>query len=68
MAILTARERRILRLRFEHYLTQEEIGRHVGVSQMQVSRILRQSITRLRTYTAHHAAATHGKQATPADP
>jgi RNA polymerase sigma-B factor len=49
MAILTARERRILRLRFEHYLTQEEIGRHVGVSQMQVSRILRQSITRLRT-------------------
>jgi RNA polymerase sigma-B factor len=49
MAILTARERRILRLRFEHDLTQEEIGRHVGVSQMQVSRILRQSITRLRT-------------------
>jgi RNA polymerase sigma-B factor len=46
-------------LRFEHDLTQEQIGRHVGLSQMQVSRILRQSITRLRASMADRTAATH---------
>jgi RNA polymerase sigma-B factor len=42
------REREILRLRYEEDLTQGEIGRRVGVSQMQVSRILRQALDRLR--------------------
>ena len=64
MAVLTPRERRILRLRFEHDLTQEQIGRHVGLSQMQVSRILRQSIARLRAAQAHRTAATHERQLT----
>jgi RNA polymerase sigma-B factor len=45
---LSTRERVVLRLRFEEDLTQAEIGLRVGVSQMQVSRILRQAISRLR--------------------
>jgi RNA polymerase sigma-B factor len=46
---LTPREREVVRLRFEQDLTQTEIGERIGVSQMQVSRLLRQSIARLRT-------------------
>lgn len=42
------RDREVLRLRFEEDLTQAEIGEIVGVSQMQVSRIIRQAISRLR--------------------
>ena len=38
---LPAREREIIRLRFEEDLTQAEIGERVGLSQMHVSRILR---------------------------
>ena len=48
-ASITPREREVLRLRFEEDLTQAEIGERIGVSQMQVSRIIRQSIARLRT-------------------
>jgi RNA polymerase sigma-B factor len=46
---LTAREREILRLRFDEDLTQAEIGRAIGRSQMQVSRLLRSSLEKLRT-------------------
>jgi RNA polymerase sigma-B factor len=46
---VTPREREVLRLRFEEDLTQAEIGEQIGVSQMQVSRIIRQSIARLRS-------------------
>jgi RNA polymerase sigma-B factor len=48
MRAVTPREREVLRLRFEEDLTQAEIGERIGVSQMQVSRIIRQSIARLR--------------------
>ena len=43
-----AREREVLRLRFEQDMTQAEIGAAIGVSQMQVSRIIRQALQRLR--------------------
>jgi len=59
LRMLTAREREILRMRFEQDLTQAQIGAAVGVSQMQVSRILRQTLTRLHTHAAsssRHAA------------
>jgi len=46
---LTERERRVLELRFEGDMTQEEIGKQVGVSQMQVSRVLRQALAKLET-------------------
>src|SRR5215216_1044338 len=43
MSVLSDREREMLRLRFAEDLTQSEIGRRVGVSQMHVSRLLRQA-------------------------
>ena len=46
--LLPEREREVLSLRFVEDLTQSEIAARVGVSQMQVSRILRRSIVRLR--------------------
>jgi RNA polymerase sigma-B factor len=48
---LTHREREILYLRFGEDLTQTEIAERVGVSQMQVSRLLRRSLQRLRDLT-----------------
>jgi RNA polymerase sigma-B factor len=48
MRVLSDREREVLRLRFEEDLTQAEIGARIGVSQMHVSRIIRQAIVRLR--------------------
>ncbi len=46
-ALLDERERTVLELRFEADLTQHEIGRRIGVSQMQVSRILRKALRKL---------------------
>jgi RNA polymerase sigma-B factor len=47
-SVLSDREREILSLRFEEDLTQSEIGERVGLSQMHVSRLLRQAVERLR--------------------
>jgi RNA polymerase sigma-B factor len=48
---LTARERRVLALRFAGDMTQTQIAQEIGVSQMQVSRILRRALARLRELT-----------------
>jgi RNA polymerase sigma-B factor len=48
---LPAREQEILRLRFVEDLTQSEIAQHIGVSQMQVSRLLRRSLELLGELT-----------------
>ena len=48
MRVLTEREREVLRLRFAEDLTQAEIGERIGVSQMHVSRIIRQAIVQLQ--------------------
>jgi RNA polymerase sigma-B factor len=48
MSTVSPRERDVLRMRFEQDMTQAEIGAVIGVSQMQVSRIIRQAIARLR--------------------
>ncbi len=48
IAGLTERQRLVLRLRYVDELTQGEIGEQIGVSQMQVSRILRGIVERLR--------------------
>jgi RNA polymerase sigma-B factor len=48
MEVLSPRDREVLRLRFEEDLTQTEISARIGVSQMQISRIIRQSIAKLR--------------------
>ncbi|MGH3263782.1 MAG: SigB/SigF/SigG family RNA polymerase sigma factor [Trebonia sp.] len=54
---LPERDRRILYLRFGEDLTQAEIAELVGVSQMQVSRLLRKSVRRLQELTADRPAA-----------
>jgi RNA polymerase sigma-B factor len=48
---LTARERKVLALRFVRDLTQTQIAQEIGVSQMQVSRILRRALGELRVLT-----------------
>jgi RNA polymerase sigma-B factor len=48
---LPEREREILHLRFVEELTQSQIAKRTGVSQMHVSRLLRRSITQLRDRT-----------------
>jgi RNA polymerase sigma-B factor len=45
---LPERERRVVALRFDRDLTQSQIARIVGVSQMQVSRLLQRSLSRMR--------------------
>jgi RNA polymerase sigma-B factor len=46
--VLDERERYVLHLRFERDLTQTAIAERIGVSQMQVSRILRGTLVKLR--------------------
>jgi RNA polymerase sigma-B factor len=57
MAKLTEREQLILRLRFVEDRTQAEIGEHIGVTQMQVSRLLSAILGKLRATIAPPAAA-----------
>jgi RNA polymerase sigma-B factor len=54
---LSERELRVLELRFCGELTQSEIAKRIGVSQMQVSRILRGALARLRelAYAEDHS-------------
>jgi RNA polymerase sigma-B factor len=54
MTGLPRRTREILRLRFAEDLTQAEIGEIFGVSQMQISRIIREAISRLREIAEYH--------------
>ncbi|GAA2422471.1 SigB/SigF/SigG family RNA polymerase sigma factor [Streptomyces mauvecolor] len=57
MGALSERERRIVSMRFGRELTQAEIGRELGVSQMQVSRLLSRILTRLRAGMVEDRAA-----------
>jgi RNA polymerase sigma-B factor len=47
MAALSPRERVILHLRFQRDMTQSEIAKIVGLSQMHVSRLIRGALARL---------------------
>jgi len=48
LALLPRREQEVLRLRFSHGLRQREIADRLGISQMQVSRLITSSIAVLR--------------------
>jgi len=48
MAVLPMRERRVIDLRFGGEMSQAQIAERIGVSQMQVSRLLTHSLIRLR--------------------
>lgn len=51
MAELSEQERTIIALRFFEDLTQSEIARRIGISQMQVSRVLRRAVDHLSKAT-----------------
>jgi RNA polymerase sigma-B factor len=53
---LSERQRRVLELRFYDELTQSEIAKRIGVSQMQVSRILRDALAPLRELALNGSA------------
>ena len=50
MATLTMQERRVVALRFGSDMVQSDIARQIGVSQMQVSRLLRGALAKLRDH------------------
>lgn len=57
---LPERDREILELRFGQDLNQAEIGAHLGVTQMHVSRLLRKILDRLRAELEEPGAASTG--------
>jgi len=60
---LPERERTIVNLRFVDEMTQSEIARTVGLSQMQVSRLLSRSLERLRRWSLpERTGAVSGRQ------
>ena len=64
--LLSGRERHVLTLRFFEDRTQSEIAAMIGVSQMQISRILRQALARLTELTQSEANDALGRP--PASP
>jgi RNA polymerase sigma-B factor len=51
--VLDARERRLLRLAFFDGLSQSQIAREVGISQIHVSRLTRRALAKLRSELGH---------------
>jgi RNA polymerase sigma-B factor len=64
---LAPRDRELLRLRFRQDLRQREIGALLGVSQMHVSRLIRQSLERLQAAATEEAAAAAAGQLSDGD-
>lgn len=58
LAQLPERSREILRLRFRADLKQRDIGALLGLSQMHISRLIRQSLDALHAATTTHADST----------
>ena len=58
---MSERERLVLTLYFLEERTQSQIAEELGVSQMQVSRILRRAVERLRELTEHAAAPSRAR-------
>jgi RNA polymerase sigma-B factor len=58
MRSLPERERLLVHLRFSEDLSQSEIARQVGVSQMHVSRLLRRAVGRMRAAAGVEAAVS----------
>jgi RNA polymerase sigma-B factor len=52
LAALPERERSILTMRFFHEMTQSQIAAELGISQMHVSRLLAQTLQKLRSQLA----------------
>ena len=54
---LSERERHIVELRFVEGLTQSQIADRIGVSQMQVSRLLTRALASMRAHAAEETPA-----------
>jgi RNA polymerase sigma-B factor len=63
---LDERERRILHLRFFEGLTQSQIARRIGISQMHVSRLIRRALERIREEIDADAGTPARRSQTPA--
>ena len=50
LARLNDKERLVIQLRYYHRLTQQRVAGLIGVSQVQVSRIEKKALERLRTF------------------
>jgi len=59
LGYISTRDRELLRMRYVEESTQTEIAEQIGVSQMQVSRLLRRSIEQLRSLTRE---TSHGRR------
>jgi len=55
MVHLTPRERAIMAMRFYEQMSQSEIARRLGISQMHVSRLQRAALEQLRKYVPQEA-------------
>ena len=62
---LPLQERQVLQLRFLEDLTQTQIAERIGVSQMQVSRVLRRAIARLNAFADPDPAGGGATSTTP---
>jgi RNA polymerase sigma-B factor len=58
LAALPSQERRAVRMRFFASMTQDQIAKHLGCSQVQVSRLLRAALARLRSGLLEDTPAT----------
>lgn len=68
LELLPPREQFVVRLRFERDLTQEQIGAFVGLSQIQISRVLRRSIAMLSAATIERSQSSTRARASPSHP
>ena len=50
MSVLDERERKIVQMRFYDDLTQQQIAKRLGISQMHVSRLLRRALQKMQAY------------------
>jgi RNA polymerase sigma-B factor len=57
MQHLTPRERSIMAIRFYEQMSQSEIARRLGISQMHVSRLQRAALEQLRKYVPQESAS-----------
>jgi RNA polymerase sigma-B factor len=58
MVHLTPRERSIMAMRFYEQMSQSEIARRLGISQMHVSRLQRAALEQLRKYVPQESASS----------
>src|SRR5512132_1346713 len=62
MSVLSRRERRILELRYYEDRSQVDIAREIGLSQAQVSRLIRRAVDRMRAAVVEDGAEAYPRE------